>query len=84
MFLSSTTTEDRRFWMDRFNFYRKLLQAHSLGCGITTHALLRLDLLTNRQDLKDPGLEDDYLNTPLMAGDEIFADSLSMGSFYME
>ncbi|CCT68195.1 related to DAL81-transcriptional activator for allantoin and GABA catabolic genes [Fusarium fujikuroi IMI 58289] len=84
MYLSSTSTDARRFWMDKFNFYRKLLQAHSPGRGITTHALLRLDLLTNGQELKDSGTEDDYFVAPLIAADDIFSDTLSLGGFFVD
>lgn len=84
MYLSSTSTDARRFWMGKFNFYRKLLQAHSPGRGITTHALLRLDLLTNGQELKDSGTNDDYFVAPLIAANDIFSDTLSLSGFFVD
>lgn len=47
MYLSSLSEGERKYWMDKFNFYRKLLRAHAPGFEMTKHASIRLDLLAN-------------------------------------
>lgn len=63
MFLSATEDHEVGYWLKQVTTYRELLKAHSLNFNVTKLAVIRMDLLLQRDSFDMATGEEANLNT---------------------